>query len=76
VTGGWRQLYNEELHNLCSPNTNLAVKSCGITCAGHVARIANVIDTSYNILVGKFEGEIPLEKHNSKWDDNIKMDLK
>jgi hypothetical protein len=40
VTGGWRKLHNEELHNLySSPSIIRMVKSRRMRCAGHVARI-------------------------------------
>jgi hypothetical protein len=40
VTGDWRKLYNEELHNLYfSPNIIRMIKSRRIRWAGHVARM-------------------------------------
>jgi hypothetical protein len=39
VTGDWRKLHNEELHNLYSPNVIRMIKSRRIRGAGHVARI-------------------------------------
>jgi hypothetical protein len=40
VTGGWRKLHNEELHNLySSPSIIRMIKSRRIRWAGHVARI-------------------------------------
>jgi hypothetical protein len=40
VTGDWRKLHNEELHNLySSPNIIRIVKSRRIRWAGHVARM-------------------------------------
>jgi hypothetical protein len=30
----------------------------------------------YKILVGKPEGEIPLGRCGSRWEDNVKMDLR
>jgi hypothetical protein len=39
VTGGWRKLLNEELHNLyCSPSIIRLVKSGRMRWAGHAAR--------------------------------------
>jgi hypothetical protein len=39
VTGEWRKLHNEELHNLySSPNIIRMIKSTRIGWAGHVAR--------------------------------------
>jgi hypothetical protein len=40
VTGGWRQLHNEELYGLySSPNIVKMIKSRRIGWAGHVARM-------------------------------------
>jgi hypothetical protein len=40
VTGGWRKLHNEVLHNLCSsPNIIRMIKSRSMRWAGQVARI-------------------------------------
>jgi hypothetical protein len=40
VTGGWRELHNEELHNLhSSPSIIRMIKSSMMRWAGHVARI-------------------------------------
>jgi hypothetical protein len=40
VTGGWRKLHNEELHNLYSfPCIIRIIKSRRMSWAGHVARI-------------------------------------
>jgi hypothetical protein len=39
VTGGWRNVYNKELHNFCSSLSIIRmVKSRRMRCAGHVAR--------------------------------------
>jgi hypothetical protein len=38
VVGGWRNLHNEELHNLyCSPSIIRIIKSRRMSRAGHVA---------------------------------------
>jgi trehalose/maltose hydrolase-like predicted phosphorylase len=40
VTGGWRKLHNEELHNLySSPSIIRMIKSKRMKTAGHVARM-------------------------------------
>jgi hypothetical protein len=40
MTGGWRKLQNEELHNLYySPSIIRMIKSRRMRLAGHVARI-------------------------------------
>jgi hypothetical protein len=53
VTGGWRKLHNEELHNLkFSPSIIGMIKSRRIRWAGYVARIGEKRNTC-KILVGK-----------------------
>jgi hypothetical protein len=40
VTGEWRKLHNEELHDLyCSPNIVRVTKKIRMRWAGHVARM-------------------------------------
>jgi len=31
---------------------------------------------TYRVMVGKPEGKRPLGKHKSRWEDNIKIDIK
>jgi hypothetical protein len=66
VTGGWRKLHNEELHNLySSPSIIRIIKSRRIRWMGHVARMGEKKNV-YRLLVGR---------PRRKWIDNIKMDL-
>jgi hypothetical protein len=45
VTGGWRKLHNEELHNLhFSSNIVRKIKSRKIRWAWHVARMGAIIN--------------------------------
>jgi hypothetical protein len=75
VTGGWRKLRNEELHNLYSSPSITRMKNSGrMRCAGQVARMGQ--KNAYNILVGKPEGKRPLGRPMRRWVDNIKMDLR
>jgi hypothetical protein len=75
VTGDWRKLHNEELHNLySSPSIIRVIKSRRIRWAGHVARMGEK-RTACRILVGKPEGKRPLGRSRRRWVDNIKMDL-
>jgi hypothetical protein len=62
VTGGWRKLHNEELHNLySSPSIIRIIKLRRMRWARHVVR--------------KPEGKRPLGRPRRRWIDNIKMDL-
>jgi hypothetical protein len=75
VTGVWRKLHNEELHDLyCSPNIVWVIKSKRFRWAGHVAWMREGRRV-YRILVGKPEGKRPLGRPTYKWEDNIKADL-
>jgi hypothetical protein len=75
VTGGWRKLHNEELHNLYySQSIIRIIKSRRMRWAGHVARI-EVKKNVYRLLVGKPEGKRPLGRLRRRWIDNIKMDF-
>jgi hypothetical protein len=75
VTGGWRKLHNEELHNLySSPSIIRIIKSRRMTWAGHVARMGEKRNV-YRLLVGKPEGKRPVGRPKRRWIDNIKMHL-
>jgi hypothetical protein len=76
VTGEWRKMHNEELHNLyCSPNIIRMIKSRRMGWARHVARMGEKRN-AYRILVGKAEGRSPLGRPRCRWVDNIKIDLR
>jgi hypothetical protein len=61
MTGEWRKLHDEELHNLySSPN---------------IIRIMKARENAYRILVGNPGGKRPLGRPRRRWVDNIKMDL-
>jgi hypothetical protein len=73
VTGGWRKLHNEELHNLySSPSIIRFIKSIRMRWAGHVARMGEKRNV-YRLLVGKPEGKRPLGRPRRRLIDNIKM---
>jgi hypothetical protein len=75
VTGGWRKLHNEELHNLySSPSIISIIKSRRMRWAGRVARIGTKRNV-YRWLVGKPEGKRPQGRPKRRRIDNIKMDL-
>jgi hypothetical protein len=75
VTGGWRKLHNEELHDLYSSSSIIRIiRSRRMKWAGHVARMGERRNV-YRLLVGKPEGKRPLGRPRYRWVDNIRMDL-
>jgi hypothetical protein len=75
VTGGWKKLHNEELHNLYySTNIISIIKSRRMRWARHVARMGEKRNV-YRLLVGKPEGKRPLGRSRRRWMDNINIDL-
>jgi hypothetical protein len=76
VTGGWRKLHNEELHNMYfSPSISRMIKYRRMRWPGHVARLGEKRN-AYRILVGKSEGKRPLRRPRRRRMDNIRMDLR
>jgi hypothetical protein len=77
VTGIWRKLHNEELHDLYySPSMSIIriIKSRSMRWVGHVARMGEKRN-AYRLLVGKPERKRPLGRPRRRWLDNIRMDL-
>jgi hypothetical protein len=71
VRGGWRELHNEELHNLySSPSISRMTNSRRMRWVGCVVRM------EYGIFVGKPEGKRPLGSTRRRWVDNNKTDLR
>jgi hypothetical protein len=76
VTGEWRKLYNEELHNLySSSNIIRQIKSRRMRWAGHVARMVEERKV-YKVLVVMPEGKRPLGRPRRRWEHGIRMDLR
>jgi len=74
--GGRRRLNTEFLHNFCaSPNIISVNKSSIMIWAGHAARVGEM-RIAYKILVGKPEGKMSLGRYRSKWEINMRMDLR
>jgi hypothetical protein len=74
VTGDWRKLHSEELHNVYSSrNIIRMIKSKWMRWGGNIVRIVEKRNV-YTILVGKPEGKRPLGRPRRKWVDNIKID--
>jgi hypothetical protein len=60
VTGEWRKLHNEELHDLySSPSIIIILKARRMRWVGHVARMGEKRN-AYRLLLGKPEGRRPL----------------
>jgi hypothetical protein len=76
VTGEWRKLHNEELHNLySSSDITRQNKSRRMRWAGHVAGMGEERKL-YKVLVGKPEGNRPLGRPRRRWEDVIRMNLR
>jgi hypothetical protein len=76
VTGDWRKLHNEELHNFySSPNIIRMSKSRRMRWTGHVARMGEKRN-AYRTLVKKPEGKKPLGRPRRRWVDNINIVLR
>jgi hypothetical protein len=74
VTGRWRELHNEELHDpYCSLNIVRVIKSI-MRWVGHIARREEGRGVYWG-LVRKPEGKRPLGTPRCRWEDNIKMDI-
>jgi hypothetical protein len=76
VTGEWRKLHNEELHNLySSPDIIWQIKSRRMRWSGNVEHMGEERKL-YKVLVGKPKGKKPLERPRRRWEDGIRMDLR
>jgi hypothetical protein len=75
VSGEWRKLHNEELHDLYySPSIITMIKVRWIKWAKHVTRMGENRHV-YRLLVGKPEGRRPLGRPRYRCLDNIRLDL-
>jgi hypothetical protein len=76
VTGEWRKMHNEELHDWHSfPTILRMIKSRRMRWAEHIAPIG-VKMNEYRLFMGKPEGKRPLGRPRYRWMDNIKRDLR
>jgi hypothetical protein len=74
--GSWRKVHNDELHSLySSPHIVRVFKLRRMRWAGHVARMGEGRG-AYRVLVGRPEGKRLLGRPRSRWEDNIKLDLR
>jgi hypothetical protein len=71
-----RRFHNEEFHSLHhSPNIVRVIKSRRLRSADHIARKEKGTIPS-KMLTDKATGRRPLGMPRSRWEDNIRMDLK
>jgi len=76
MTGEWRRLHNEELHNLhTSPNIIRVDISKRMRWPAHVAPMGERRNAC-SILLGKSEWKRPLGRPGNKYKNNIRMDLR
>jgi hypothetical protein len=74
--GSWRKVHNDDIHCLySSPNIVRVIKSRRVKWAVHVARMGEGRGV-YRVLVGRAGGKRPLGRPRSRWEDNIKLDLR
>jgi hypothetical protein len=75
VTGEWRKMRNEELHDFYSSSSIIRmITSRKMRWVGHVARMVDK-SNAYRLLVGMPDGKRPLGRPRHRWVDNIRMDL-
>jgi hypothetical protein len=68
VTGGWRKVHNEELHNFyASPNIIRVVKSIKEDDMGRALSTHEEVINAYKISVGKPEEKTPLGRPSHRW---------
>jgi hypothetical protein len=74
VTGGWRKLHNEELHDLYSSSSIITVIKSRMRWVGHVARMEKK-STAYRLLVETPERRRPLGRPRRRWANIIEIDV-
>ena len=75
VTGEWRRLHNKLRDLQSSPNIICVIKLRRMRWTGHVACMGETRG-AYRVSVEKLKGKRPLARPRSRWEGNIKMDLK
>jgi hypothetical protein len=70
-----RKLHNDVHYLYSSPNIVRVIKSKRMWWVGHVACMGEGRGI-YRVLVGKPQGKRPLGRPRSRWEDNIKLDLR
>jgi len=67
VTGSWRKVHDEKIHNLCSvPNIMMFIKSRTLRWAGDVPRMEE-LRNAYRTVVGNLKGKDHSEDLGVDW---------
>jgi hypothetical protein len=77
VTQGWRKFHSHEFYDLrSSPSIFQTIISRRMSGEGNVACMEEKTGACCRVLVGKPEGKTGLGRHQRRWENNIKFDLK
>jgi hypothetical protein len=76
VTGGWRKVHSEELHNFYPSQNTGPIKSRRMRWAGYVARMGAKRQEVHTLFCRKTRRKGLLERPGHKWEDSIKVDHK
>jgi hypothetical protein len=72
MTGAWRRVHNEKLHDLYSSTSTIRIIK--LRRMRWVMQVAVMEKRNVSsLLVGKPEGKRPLRRSRHRWVDNIKM---
>jgi hypothetical protein len=72
VTGEWRKLHNDELHDLYSSPSIIRMIKSRMRWVGQIARIG---ENNVYRLLRKAKGKRLLGRPRRRWVDNIRMDI-
>jgi len=75
ITGDWRKLHSEELHDLYSSSNIWVIKSRQNRLVGNVAHLQEKRNACRS-LVRKPGGKEALVRPRHRWEDSIKKDLR
>jgi hypothetical protein len=71
MTGGWRKLHSEEIHNVCSSSNIIRMIKLGTRWAGNLACMEEKRN-AFRVLVGKPQRKRPLGRPIHRQENNIK----
>jgi hypothetical protein len=70
------KILGEDLYNVyTSPDITRVINIWSMRWAGHVAHMGEMRN-AFKVLLRKPKGKRAVGKHNRRWDDNIKINLK